>query len=311
MKILIAGVAGFIGSHLADRLIADGHYIIGIDNLSTGQMQNIAHLQDANFKFKKIDVTEQLTFNDKFDAIVHLASPASPIDFAKMPIEIIMANSAGTYNLLKLAKENDARFLFASTSECYGDPTVCPQPETYHGYVNPIGIRSAYDESKRLGETLTMTYHRHYKLDTRIVRIFNTYGPRMACDDGRVIPNFVTQAIKNEDITVYGNGLQTRSFCYISDMIEGITRLLMAPTCEDICYPVNIGNIKEVTILKLAEDIIKVSHSVSKIKFHLLPEDDPKRRCPDIKLAIKKLNWQPIVTFEDGITQAISYFNSL
>lgn len=312
MKILIAGAAGFIGSHLADRLISDGHYIIGIDNLSTGQIQNITHLEDnPNFEFWEIDVTGQLVFDGKMDAIVHMASPASPVDFVKIPIEIIMANSAGTHNLLKLAKDNNARFLFASTSECYGDPSVCPQPETYCGCVNPIGIRSVYDESKRLGETLTMTYHRQCGLDTRIVRIFNTYGPRMAHGDGRVIPNFVTQAIKNDDITVYGDGSQTRSFCFVSDTVEGIIRLLISPNSEDICYPINIGNTNEITILQLAKKIIKATGSSSKIKFHDLPKDDPKRRCPDISRANKILGWAPLINDKEGLQETINHFTQI
>ena len=312
MRILVAGVAGFIGSHIADRLIADGHYVIGLDNLSTGRKQNIAHLHNNScFEFRQADVTDLPIFTDSVDAVLHLASPASPVDFVRIPIDIILANSTGTHNLLKLAKEKNARFLFASTSECYGDPTVSPQPESYHGCVNPIGIRSAYDESKRLGETLTMTYHRQYGLDTRIIRIFNTYGPRMAYDDGRAVPNFVTQAIKNENITIHGNGSQTRSFCYVTDMVEGIVRLFLAPVGKDIHYPVNVGNTNEITILQLAEEILKTTNSTSKIEFYDLPEDDPRRRCPDIKRAVRILNWQPTVTIENGIQKTVDYFAKL
>lgn len=312
MRILLAGVAGFIGSHLADRLIAEGYHVIGIDNLSTGRMQNIVHLHNNPcFKFRQGDVTDLPIFTGSIDAVLHMASPASPVDFVRIPIDIILANSTGTHNLLKLAKEKNARFMFGSTSECYGDPTVCPQPETYHGCVNPIGIRSVYDESKRLGETLTMTYYRQYGLDTRIVRIFNTYGPKMAYDDGRVVPNFVTQAIKNENITVYGDGSQTRSFCYVTDMVEGIVRLLLAPVREDIHYPINIGNTNEIKILQLVEKIINATGSTSKTEFYDLPEDDPQRRCPDIERAMNILGWKPTVKIEEGIQKTVDYFAQL
>ena len=304
MKALVTGGAGFLGSHLCDLLLAKGYEVICVDNLITGNEQNIAHIKASEFSFIKHNVTEPLYLDGKIEFIFHLASPASPIDYLELPIQTLKVGALGTHNMLGLAKEKGARFLLASTSEVYGDPHVNPQPEEYWGNVNPIGPRGVYDEAKRFAEAITMAYHRYHKLDTRIVRIFNTYGPRMRLKDGRVVPNFISQALSGEDITVYGDGLQTRSFCYVSDEIEGIYRLMMS----DYTLPVNIGNPEEHTILEFAEIILKIIGSRSKIAFKELPVDDPKQRRPDITKAKKLLNWEPQVSLEAGLKETIKYF---
>jgi dTDP-glucose 4,6-dehydratase len=304
-RTLITGGAGFIGSHLCDFLLEKGHEVICVDNLITASTKNITHLKTKiNFTYVNHDVTKPIKIEGKLDYVLHLASPASPIDFDKIPIQIAKVGSLGTHNALGLAKDKKAIFLFASTSEIYGDPLVNPQPETYFGNVNPIGIRSCYDESKRFGEALTMAYHRKHKIDTKIVRIFNTYGPRMRVDDGRAVPTFINQALKNEPITVFGNGKQTRSFCYISDLIEGIYKLMIS----DVNEPINIGNPDEYTILELAKKIIKLTKSRSEIVFKELPQDDPKVRRPDIAKANELLNWQPRVSLEKGLKNTIGFF---
>lgn len=305
MKILITGGAGFIGSHLCDRFIADGHYVICVDNLITGSLKNIAHLKkEKKFKFINHNVTEHIKINGSVDAILHFASPASPIDYIKLPIQTLKVGSLGTHNALGLAKEKKAKFLLASTSEVYGDPLIHPQKENYWGNVNCIGPRGVYDEAKRFAEAITMAYHRVHKVDTKIIRIFNTFGERMRINDGRVVPNFIYQALKNEPLTVYGSGKQTRSFCYVSDMVAGIVKLLNSSVSE----PVNIGNADEYTILEFAKMILKLTSSKSKIVFHKLPVDDPKVRQPDISRAKKLLNWQPVVSIEEGLKRAIEWF---
>ena len=308
MKTLITGGAGFIGSHLCEHYLAKGHEVICVDNLITGRLDNIAHLfENEKFKFIKHNITEFIYVADDIDNILHFASPASPIDFQKYPIQILKVGSLGTHNALGLAKEKKAKFLFAASSECYGDPQEHPQTETYWGHVNPVGTRSVYDESKRFGEAITMAYHRHHGLDTRIVRIFNTYGPRMRPDDGRVLPNFVKQALNNEDITVYGDGSQTRSFCYVMDLVEGVDRLLES----NEVYPVNIGNPNELTILQFAQKIIEFTGSQSKIVFEPLPSDDPKRRQPDISKAKEILKWSPKFSLDEGLKITINHFKNL
>ncbi|TFH44596.1 MAG: SDR family oxidoreductase, partial [ANME-2 cluster archaeon] len=297
MKTIVTGGAGFLGSHLCDLLLDKGHEVICIDNLVTGNTRNIEHIKSDKFTYLKHDITKPIYFGDKIDYIFHLASPASPIDYLDLPIQTLKVGALGTYNLLGLAKEQGARFLLASTSEVYGDPLVNPQPETYWGNVNPIGPRGVYDEAKRYAEAITMAYHRFHGVDTRIVRIFNTYGPRMRVEDGRVVPNFINQALKGEDITVYGDGRQTRSFCYVSDLIEGIYRLMMS----DFMEPVNIGNPEEMTVLEFAKKVIKITNSVSEIVFEDLPVDDPKVRRPDISRAMDVLGWGPKVGLGDGL----------
>jgi dTDP-glucose 4,6-dehydratase len=304
MRTIVTGGAGFLGSHLCDLLLEKGHKVICIDNLVTGNAKNIEHINSENFTYLKHDVTKPIYFGDKIDYIFHLASPASPIDYFELPIQTLKVGALGTYNMLGLAKEHDTRFLLASTSEVYGDPLVNPQPETYWGNVNPIGPRGVYDEAKRYAEAITMAYHNHHDIDTRIVRIFNTYGPRMRANDGRVVPNFINQALNNEDITVYGEGAQTRSFCYVSDLIEGIYKLMMS----DFTEPVNIGNPAEMSILKFAEEILRITGSGSKIIFKELPIDDPKVRRPDISRAKEILNWEPKVNLEDGLEKTVQYF---
>ncbi len=306
MKALVTGGAGFLGSHLCDLLLARGYEVICVDSIITGNEQNIAHIKTDKFSFIKHNVTKPLYLDGKIDLIFHLASPASPIDYLELPIQTLKVGALGTHNMLGLAKEKGARFLLASTSEVYGDPLVNPQPEEYWGNVNPIGPRGVYDEAKRFAEAMTMAYHRYHKLDTRIVRIFNTYGPRMRLKDGRVVPNFISQALRGEDITVYGDGSQTRSFCYVSDEIEGIYRLMMS----DYTLPVNIGNPEEHTILEFAEIILKITGSRSKIAFKELPVDDPKQRRPDITKARKLLKWEPRVSLEVGLKETIKYFKS-
>ncbi|WMW24303.1 SDR family oxidoreductase [Methanolobus sediminis] len=307
MKSIVTGGAGFLGSHLCDLLLEKGHEVVCIDNLVTGNTKNLDHINSDKFTYLKHDVTKPIYFDDKIDYIFHLASPASPVDYLELPIQTLKVGALGTYNMLGLAKEKGARLLIASTSEVYGDPQVNPQPETYWGNVNPIGPRGVYDEAKRYAEAITMAYHRYHGIDTRIVRIFNTYGPRMRANDGRVVPNFINQALKEEDITVYGNGSQTRSFCYVSDLIEGIYRLMMS----DFTDSVNIGNPAEMTVLKFAEEVIDIIGSKSKIVFKDLPVDDPKVRRPDISRAKEVLKWEPKVGLREGLEKTIRYFENI
>ena len=303
--ILITGGAGFIGSHLCDFLLNKNFKIICVDNLITGNKKNIEHLSNnQNFKFINQDISKHIAINENLDYILHLASPASPVDYQKIPIQTLKVGSLGTHNTLGLALVKKAKYLLASTSEVYGDPLVNPQPETYWGNVNPIGVRGCYDESKRFAEALVMAYHRIHNVDIRIARIFNTYGPRMSKDDGRVVPNFMTQILSSKPITIYGDGRQTRSFCYVSDLIEGIYRLMMS----NINEPVNLGNPEEHTILEFAEKIKKITKSKSKIVFKDLPIDDPRVRCPDISKAKKILNWEPKFTLGNGLKETIEFF---
>lgn len=305
MKILITGGAGFIGSHLCDRFIKDGHYVVCMDNLLTGSLKNIAHLKkEKKFKFINHDVTKHIKIMGSVDVILHFASPASPIDYIKLPIQTLKVGSLGTHNALGLAKEKKAKFLIASTSEVYGDPLVHPQKESYWGNVNPIGPRGVYDEAKRFAEAITMAYHRVHKIDTKIVRIFNTFGERMRLNDGRVVPNFISQALKGVPLTIYGSGRQTRSFCYVSDMVNGILRLLNSSVNE----PVNIGNPDEYSILEFAKIILKLTGSKSKIIFEKLPIDDPQVRQPDISRAKKLLKWYPFISVEEGLERTIKWF---
>lgn len=307
-KVLITGAAGFLGSHLCDRFITEGFHVIGMDNFITGDPKNINHLlENPNFQFIEHDVTEFVKINGELDYILHFASPASPIDYLKIPIQTLKVGSLGTHNLLGLAKAKNARLLIASTSEVYGDPLVHPQTEDYYGNVNTIGPRGVYDEAKRFQESITMAYHRFHGVETRIVRIFNTYGPRMRLNDGRVIPAFMGQALRGEDLTIFGDGLQTRSFCYVDDLIEGIYRLLFS----DYAYPVNIGNPDEITIKEFAEEIIKLTGTTQKITFKELPVDDPLQRQPDITLAKKLLGWEPKVPRSEGMTITFNYFKNL
>ncbi len=305
MRVLVTGGAGFIGSHLCDRLLHEGHSVIAMDNLITGSTDNIAHLAGrADFEFIRHDVTRYIYLAGPLDAVMHLASPASPVDFPTIPIPIMKVGSLGTLNALGLSLAKGARFLLASTSEVYGDPLVHPQPETYWGNVNPIGPRGVYDEAKRFAEALTMAYHDYHHVPTRIVRIFNTYGPRMRLDDGRVVPNFLTQALRGESLTVYGDGSQTRSFCYVSDLVDGIYRLLLSDESE----PVNIGNPTEYTMLEFAHIINELTGNQAGIVFRPLPQDDPKQRQPDISKARRVLGWEPTVAVRDGLAQTIHYF---
>tara|TARA_R110000737_G_scaffold2959_1_gene10457 strand:- start:99 stop:1076 length:978 start_codon:yes stop_codon:yes gene_type:complete len=307
-RILITGAAGFLGSHLCDRFIAEGLHVIGMDNLITGDLKNIAHLFPLErFEFHHHDVSTFVHLEGKLDYILHFASPASPIDYLKIPIETLKVGSLGTLNLLGLAKEKNARILVASTSEVYGDPLVHPQNEEYYGNVSPIGPRGVYDEAKRFMESITMAYHRHHGLDTRIVRIFNTYGPRMRLNDGRVVPAFMGQALRGEDLTVFGDGSQSRSFCYIDDQIEGIYRLLFS----DYTDPVNIGNPHETTIKEFAEEIIALTGTKQKVIYKPLPQDDPTQRQPDITKAKDILGWEPKVSREVGLKIVYDYFKSL
>ncbi|MDF0706853.1 MAG: UDP-glucuronic acid decarboxylase family protein [Bacteroidota bacterium] len=307
-KTLITGAAGFLGSHLCDRFIAEGHHVIGMDNLITGDIKNIEHLFHLKrFEFFHHDVTKFVHVPGQMDYILHFASPASPIDYLKIPIETLKVGSLGTLNLLGLARDHGARILVASTSEVYGDPLVHPQNEDYFGNVSPIGPRGVYDEAKRFMESITMAYHRHHGLDTRIVRIFNTYGSRMRLNDGRVVPAFMGQALRGEDLTVFGDGSQSRSFTYIDDQIEGIYRLLMSNYVE----PVNIGNPDETTILEFAEEIIKLTGTDQKIVFKPLPQDDPMQRQPDISRAKEILDWEPKVHRSEGLKKVFEYFKSL
>lgn len=305
---VVTGGAGFLGSHLCDRLLSEGMKVNCVDNLITGNLKNISHLfGNEDFTFIKHDVTNYIHVPGKIDYILHFASPASPIDYLKLPIQTLKVGSLGTHKALGLAKEKKARFLLASTSEVYGDPVIHPQKEDYWGNVNPIGPRGVYDEAKRFAEAITMAYHRFHGVETRIVRIFNTYGPRMRLDDGRALPAFVGQALRCEDITVFGDGSQTRSFCFVSDLVDGIFKLLMS----DETYPVNIGNPSEITIKQFAEEVIKITGTTSKIIYNDLPEDDPKVRQPDITKAKTILGWEPKVGREKGLKITIDYFKSV
>ncbi len=312
MRILVTGAAGFLGSHLCDRLLAEGHEVVGMDNFLTGSPDNLAHLAGhPRFSFIRHDVTNFIFVPGKLDAVLHFASPASPnrlspYGYPNLPIQTLKVGALGTHNTLGLAKAHGARFLIASTSEVYGDPEVHPQPETYWGKVNPIGERSVYDEAKRFAEAMTMAYHRYHGVDTRIVRIFNTYGPRMRLDDGRVMPNFIQQALRGEPLTVYGDGSQTRSFCYVDDLIDGIYRLLLSDTHE----PVNIGNPGEFTILELAEAVNRLTGNPAGVVFmaEARDRDDPQRRCPDIRRARALLGWEPRIGLEEGLRRTITDF---
>ncbi|MCB0513374.1 MAG: SDR family oxidoreductase [Bacteroidetes bacterium] len=304
-KILITGVAGFLGSHLADRFIKEGYHVIGMDNLSTGNIQNIEHLfPNPNFEYYHCDVTKFVHVPGNLDYILHFASPASPIDYLKIPIQTLKVGAIGTYNLLGLAKEKNARILVASTSEVYGDPEIHPQPEEYWGNVNPIGPRGVYDEAKRYMEAITMAYHTFHQVETRIIRIFNTYGPRMRLDDGRALPQFMSQALRGEALTVFGNGSQTRSFCYVDDLVEGIYRLLLS----DYHLPVNIGNPDEISLLDFAKEIQKLIGTDVEIVFRDLPKDDPKQRQPDITKAKNILGWEPKIGRAEGLKITLEYF---
>lgn len=306
-KVLVTGGAGFLGSHLCDRFLAEGFEVVAMDNLITGNLANIQHLFGVDgFTFVKHDVTNYTFVEGRLDYIMHFASPASPIDYLKLPIQTLKVGAMGTHKILGLAKEKGARVLIASTSEVYGDPLIHPQTEDYWGNVNPIGYRGVYDEAKRFMEAMTMAYHRYHGVETRIVRIFNTYGPRMRLDDGRALPAFAGQALRGEDITVFGDGKQTRSFCYVDDLINGIYKLLMS---EEV-YPVNIGNPSEITILDFAKEVIELTGSNSKIVFKDLPQDDPKIRKPDITRAREILGWEPKVDRRDGLTKTIEYFKT-
>lgn len=307
-KILITGVAGFLGSHLCDRFLDDGFHVIGMDNMITGDLKNIEHLMKrADFEFYHHDVTKFVHVPGKLDYILHFASPASPIDYLKIPIQTLKVGSLGTHNLLGLAKVKNARILIASTSEVYGDPLVHPQKESYYGNVNTIGPRGVYDEAKRFQESITMAYNRFHGLETRIVRIFNTYGPRMRLNDGRVIPAFLGQALRGEDLTVFGDGSQTRSFCYVDDQVEGIYKLLFS----DYDLPVNVGNPHEISILEFAEEIIQLTGTTQKIVYKALPKDDPLQRQPDISIAKEKLGWEPKTHREEGLKITFDYFKGL
>ncbi|MBM2846409.1 MAG: NAD-dependent epimerase/dehydratase [Bacteroidetes bacterium] len=306
-RAVVTGGAGFLGSHLCDRLLAEGCFVTAIDNLITGDTKNISHLiGNPRFRFIHHDVTEYIYIDGPVDYILHFASPASPIDYLKLPIQTLKVGSLGTHKALGLAKAKGARFLLASTSEVYGDPLVHPQPESYWGNVNPVGFRGVYDEAKRFGEAMTMAYQRYHHVETRIVRIFNTYGPRMRMNDGRAIPAFLSQALRNEDVTVFGNGQQTRSVCYVDDLIDGIYRLLMS----DVKDPVNIGNQDEITMLDLAKEVIELTASKSKIVFKDLPADDPKIRQPDIQRARTLLKWEPRVHRKEGLKKTVEYFKA-
>ncbi len=307
-RILITGAAGFLGSHLCDRFIKEEYEVLAMDNLITGDLKNIEHLfKNPNFNFFEHDVSNFVHVAGKLDYILHFASPASPIDYLKIPIQTLKVGSLGTYHLLGLAKDKGARILVASTSEVYGDPHVHPQTEDYWGNVNPVGPRGVYDEAKRFQEAITMAYHTYHKVQTRIIRIFNTYGPRMRLNDGRVLPAFIGQALRGEDLTIFGDGSQTRSFCYVDDLVEGIYRLLMS----DIPDPVNIGNPDEITIKEFAEEIIKLTGTSQTVVYKPLPKDDPTQRQPDITLARKLLNWEPKVSRQEGLKITYEFFKSL
>ena len=308
MRVLITGAAGFLGSHLCDRFLAEGHQVVGMDNFITGHPDNIAHLAGrGDFWFEEHDVTRFIQVDGPLDGVLHFASPASPVDYLEKPIQTLKVGSLGTHNALGLAKANRARFVLASTSEVYGDPRVHPQPESYWGNVNPVGPRGVYDEAKRFAEAMTMAYHRYHGVETRIVRIFNTYGPRMRPGDGRVVSNFIVQALRGEPLSVYGDGSQTRSFCYVDDLVDGIYRLF----CSDRPEPTNIGNPDEFTVAELAERVIRLTGSTSAIERRPLPEDDPKVRRPDITIAREVLGWTPRVPLEEGLQRTIPHFRRL
>lgn len=308
MRFIMSGAAGFIGSHFCDRLVAEGHQVVGIDNLITGDVRNIEHLKgNPSFEFREWDVCQPLQIDEPVDGVLHLASLASPVHYFEHPIETLDVGSAGTRNLLEIARRHQARFLLTSTSECYGDPLVHPQVETYWGNVNPVGVRSCYDESKRYAEALTMAYHRVHKLGTNIARIFNTYGPRMQLDDGRVVPAFIDQALRGEPLTVFGDGSQTRSFCYVGDLVEGLYRLMFS----EERFPVNLGNPQELTILEFGERIRRLTGTRAPLEFKPLPQDDPKRRQPNIAKAKRVLGWEPKVSLEEGLRETIEYFQNL
>ncbi|MEE8360958.1 MAG: UDP-glucuronic acid decarboxylase family protein [Gemmatimonadales bacterium] len=305
MRVLITGAAGFLGSHLTDRFLSDGHDVVGVDNFLTGSPDNIAHLMgNEHFQFIQHDVTNFIYVPGSLDGVLHFASPASPVDYLQLPIQTLKVGSLGTHKALGLAKAKDARFLLASTSEVYGDPQVHPQPESYWGHVNPVGPRGVYDEAKRFAEAMTMAYRRFHQVDTRIVRIFNTYGPRMRQHDGRVVSNFVVQALLGEPLTIYGDGSQTRSFCYVSDLVDGILRLFHSDEPD----PTNIGNPNEYTVRQLADEVLRLTGSSSTIEQHPLPTDDPKVRRPDISKARERLQWEPEVSLEEGLLRTIEYF---
>ncbi|MBT5872259.1 MAG: SDR family oxidoreductase [Candidatus Latescibacteria bacterium] len=306
MRIVVTGGSGFLGSHLSDRLLAEGHHVVAVDNFITGRKSNIEHIDSDRFEFIEHDVSEFIDIKGQVDFVMHLASPASPIDFERFPIQILKVGALGTHNALGLAKAKSAGFFIASTSEVYGDPLVNPQPESYWGNVNPVGIRGVYDEAKRYAEAMTMAYHRIHSIDTRIVRIFNTYGPRMRPKDGRVMPTFISQALRGEPLTVFGEGQQTRSFCYYEDLIDGFYRLLLSG--EN--YPVNIGNANEISMLELAQTIIRVTGSNSTIVYKPLPQDDPRLRRPDISRATRILEWEAKVALEAGLIKTIEYFKA-
>ena len=306
MRIVITGAAGFIGSHLSEALLDQGHSVVGIDNLLTGDIGNIAHLTGRDFVFLKHDVTNYISVDGPVDCVLHWASPASPIDYLELPIPTLKVGALGTHNALGLAKAKGARFVLASTSEVYGDPLEHPQRETYWGNVNPIGPRGVYDEAKRFAEAITVAYHRYHGLDTKIVRIFNTYGPRMRIHDGRAVPTFIAQALRGEDLTIFGDGRQTRSFCYVSDLVRGIIALMHSPVND----PVNIGNPQEMTIEQIGRLIIAMTGSASRIVYRPLPTDDPKVRQPDITRARTLLQWEPRVPLEEGLTSTIEYFRT-
>ena len=303
-RIVITGAAGFIGSHLTELFLQQGSQVIGVDNLSTGDKRNLEHLDGENFEFIEQDITKYIEINGPIDTVLHWASPASPIDYLELPIQTLKVGSLGTHNALGLAKSKNATFVLASTSEVYGDPLEHPQKESYWGNVNPIGPRGVYDEAKRFAEAMTTAYHRYHGLNTKIVRIFNTYGPRMRIKDGRAIPTFIAQALRGEDVTIFGKGTQTRSFCYVTDLADGVYRLIES----NMHQPVNIGNPTEMSIEEMARKIIKMTNSSSKIVFQPLPEDDPKIRKPDITRAQSELKWSPKVSLEDGLTDTIKYF---
>jgi dTDP-glucose 4,6-dehydratase len=308
MRVLITGAAGFLGSHLTDRFLAEGHEVIGMDNFITGHVDNIAHLAgNPKYRFIQHDVTNFMYVEGALDGVLHFASPASPIDYLELPIQTLKVGSLGTHKALGLAKAKGARFFLASTSEVYGDPQVHPQPESYWGHVNPVGPRGVYDEAKRFAEALTMAYHRFHGVETRIVRIFNTYGPRMRAQDGRVVSNFIVQALRGEPLTLYGNGAQTRSFCYVDDLVDGIYRLFRSDRSD----PTNIGNPNEFTVRQLAERVIALTGSKSPIVEKPLPEDDPKVRQPDITVAKSVLGWEPRVQLEEGLQRTIAHFRGV
>ena len=305
-RVVITGAAGFIGSHLSEALLDRGHSVVGIDNLLTGSTRNIAHLANRDFTFIKHDVTNYIYVEGPVDAVLHWASPASPIDYLELPIQTLKVGALGTHKALGLAKAKGARFVLASTSEVYGDPLEHPQKETYWGNVNPVGPRGVYDEAKRFAEAMTMAYHRYHGVDTKIVRIFNTYGPRMRLNDGRAVPAFMSQALRNEDVTIFGDGSQTRSFTYITDLVDGIIRLMLSGQND----PINIGNPREMTIKEIAETIIKMTGSTSRLVSRPLPTDDPKQRRPDITRARTLLGWEPKVQLDEGLVKTIEYFRT-